>query len=83
MDLLRSLMAAAFGLGRTSSIEIFGGKSSKLGMLSRVGEVAGEEPWEVINVRWPEDTYENRWVLSLRLSSCRPSCDLMLLVIER
>ena len=51
MDLLRSLMAAAFGLGRTSSIEIFSGKSSKIGMLSRVGEVAGEEPWEVINVR--------------------------------
>ena len=43
IDLLRSLMAAAFGLGRTSSVEIFGGNSLKERLLSRVGELAVEE----------------------------------------
>jgi hypothetical protein len=51
IDLRRSLIAAAFGLGRTSSVEIFGGKSSKLGVVSRVGEVAGDEPLDVMSVR--------------------------------
>lgn len=43
MDLLRSLMAEALGLSRVSSIETFG-VSSKLGTLSRVGDVAGDDP---------------------------------------
>lgn len=55
IDLRRSLIAAAFGLGRTSSVEIFEGKSSKLGKVSRLGEVAGDEPFDVTRVRWPDD----------------------------
>ena len=52
IDLRRSLIAAAFGLGRTSSVEIFRGKSSKV---SRVGDVAGDEPLDVMRVRCPDD----------------------------
>ena len=44
IDLLRSLIAVALGRSRTSSIETLGGISSKLGPLSRVGEVDGVEP---------------------------------------
>jgi hypothetical protein len=55
MDLRRSLIADAFGLGRESSVDILGGKSSKFEPLSLVGEVAGVEPWDVISVLWPED----------------------------
>ena len=44
-------MAYAFGLGLTSSVDIFGGKSSKVDVLSRVGELAADEPWDVIKVR--------------------------------
>jgi hypothetical protein len=51
IDLLRSLIAKALGLGRISSFETLEGKSSKVDMLSRVGELAVDEPWDVINVR--------------------------------
>jgi len=43
MDLRRSLTAAAFGRRCVSSVEDLGITSSKLA-LSRVGDVAGEEP---------------------------------------
>lgn len=80
MDLLRSLIAEALGLGRMSSLDTLGA-SSKLGALFRVGDVAGDESREVISVRCPEDIYENL-LLSLKLSSCRPSWDVMLLVMD-
>lgn len=50
IDLLRSLRAAAFGFRRLSSLETLGSMSSKLA-LSRVGEVAGVEPRDVMSVR--------------------------------
>lgn len=54
MDLRRSLIAEALGLGRMTSVDILGA-SSKLGTLFRVGELAGDEPCEVIRVLCPED----------------------------
>lgn len=55
IDLLRSLTAAAFGRRCVSSTGDLGMISSKFA-LSRFGDVAGEEPCEVISVRWPEET---------------------------
>lgn len=75
------MIAEAFGLRRISSVDTLMA-SSKLGPLVRVGDVAGDEPWEVIKVLWPDDMYENL-LLSLRLSSWCPSKDVMLLVIDR
>lgn len=51
MDLRRSLMADAFGLGLESSVGMLGRVSSDAEKLSLFGEVAGEE----VKVRWPED----------------------------
>jgi len=51
MDLLRSLMAEAFGRGLVSSVDIFEGTSSNVDALSRVGELAAEELWDVTSVR--------------------------------
>jgi hypothetical protein len=54
IDLLRSLSAAAFGVRGPASAVAEGMISSKLA-LSRMGEVAGVELRDVINVCWPED----------------------------
>jgi hypothetical protein len=34
-------------------------------VLSRTGELAGDESLDVTRVRWPEDMYENRFSLAL------------------
>lgn len=50
MERLRSFIAYALGRGRTSSVEILGGKSSNVDVLSRVGELEVEDPCDVIKV---------------------------------
>ncbi len=75
-------MSAALGLGVASLSSTLGRMSSKLGALSRVGDVAGDDPWEVIKVRWPDDMYEKRCEPSLKLSSCRSPCDMTLFAVE-
>ena len=55
MVLLRSFTAVALDLGRASSVVSFNGNSSDVGVLSCVGEAAGDELRDVTNVRWPED----------------------------
>lgn len=82
-DCLRSLIAIAFGLSlgcRWSSGCGSSGIESNSQNESRIGEHAGEEPTDVTMVRWPDDMYDRRLVLSLRASSCLPSWEMKLAV---
>lgn len=82
-DCLRSLMARAFGRSLGCGWSSGCGSSGMVSYSqneSRIGEQAGEEPTEVTMVRWPDDMYDRRLVLSLRASSCLPSWEMKLAV---
>jgi hypothetical protein len=53
-----------------------------MGKVSAVGEQAGEDPADVITVRCPDEMNDRRFALPLKLSSCCPSLEMTLFVVE-